>query len=65
LPDLVRDVRALQTRIQAFTIELDTLDRPLAQRYFAELAGCPVFLPGQLIDLWLATVTVAFPSEQW
>jgi hypothetical protein len=62
LPDLLREVRTLQERLQAFHGELERLDRPLGQRYFAELAGCP--LVGELLGVWLTQVTSAFLTEQ-
>jgi hypothetical protein len=61
LPDLLREVRTLQERLQAFHGELERLDRPLGQRYFAELAGCP--LVGELLGVWLTQVTGAFLTE--
>ncbi len=64
LPDLLRDVRALQTRVQSYYAELERLDAPIQAAYFTQLAGCPVFLPGQLIDLWLAQIAAAFPPER-
>jgi hypothetical protein len=64
LPDLLRDVRAVQARVQSYHAELERLDGPLGGRYFTELAGCSVFLPGELIDLWLARLASAFPERQ-
>jgi len=63
LPDLVRDVRALQTRQQAFAAERETLDQPLGQRYFAEWV-CLALLPRQMVDLWIADITGALPPER-
>lgn len=55
LPALIREVRAVQLRMQTFAAKLEGLDAPLGERRFQEAAWTPL-LAGGSFDCWLEFV---------
>jgi hypothetical protein len=58
-PSLVDDLRAVQRKIQAFSLQLAVLDGRLGRQHFQWVAW-GAMLPDSLLDYWLRATAAAY-----